>query len=122
MGSLLRLTQHRIEEGIRSPDARRTHLVDPRTNFLDQSQPFGSQEHAEATRDPETGVSSEQPAPSLVDRHEADVVLERESDGGRLPHIAGSPETPALGAAISAPVGGRGVRGGYDRFGDAQPV
>jgi L-ribulokinase len=35
-------------------------------------------------------------------------------------HIAGSPQTPALGAAISAAVSAGAAAGGYDRFEDAQ--
>jgi L-ribulokinase len=35
-------------------------------------------------------------------------------------HIAGSPQTPALGAAIAAAVTAGAATGGYDRFEDAQ--
>jgi L-ribulokinase len=37
-------------------------------------------------------------------------------------HVAGSPQTPALGAAISASVAAGSASGGYDRFEDAQAV
>jgi L-ribulokinase len=35
-------------------------------------------------------------------------------------HVAGSPQTPALGSAISAAVAAGAGAGGYDRFEDAQ--
>ena len=35
-------------------------------------------------------------------------------------HVAGSPQTPALGAAVSAAVSAGAAAGGYDRFEDAQ--
>ncbi|MBI3264521.1 MAG: ribulokinase [Acidobacteria bacterium] len=39
---------------------------------------------------------------------------------GHPMHVAGSPQTPALGAAISAAVAAGAASGGYDRFEDAQ--
>jgi L-ribulokinase len=39
---------------------------------------------------------------------------------GHPMHVAGSPQTPALGAAISAAVAAGAAAGGYDRFDDAQ--
>jgi L-ribulokinase len=41
---------------------------------------------------------------------------------GHPMHIAGSPQTPALGAAISAAVAAGAAAGGYDRFEDAQAL